>query len=551
VIMPAADTTPPSLSPPGLTRGSITEGGEQSPPRTWVNAPLDRLGAWFGGGTPSKDNPNYWNGGSIPWVSPKDMKVARIFDTEDHITEQAVHNSATCLVPDGAVLMVTRSGILRHTFPVAVARVEVTLNQDLKALVLFDGLDGEYVAAALRAFGDEVISRCSKHGTTVQSIEFSRLKDFQIPVAPLNEQERIVAKIDELFSELDAGVASLKRARALLKKYRQAVLKAAVTGELTRDWRERHKGEIRESGAELLQRILKARRAAWETAELKKLRAKGRRPADDRWKQKYQEPQPPDTTGLPALPDGWVWATLDALAAVVGGVTKDAKREARGGISVPYLRVANVQRGYLDLTKIKEIIVDTDTVASLRLMKDDILFNEGGDIDKLGRGWIWQDELPECIHQNHVFRARLHLPGFSAKFVSWYANAIGQEYFMREGKQTTNLASVSLSKLKVFPVPVAPCEEIAETEAELERQLTVLDAFESLAEQEMRRCSALRQSILKAAFAGRLVPQDPNDEPAGVLLARIRAERAAKPRPTRGRRRRKTIEAPQQLELPA
>ena len=117
------------------------------------------------------------------------------------------------------------------------------------------------------------------------------LEHASIPIPPSREQQRIVAKIDELFSELDAGVASLQRARALLKKYRQAVLKAAVTGELTRDWRERHQGEIKETGAELLQRILKARRAAWEAAELKKLRAKGNRPRDDRWKQKYKEPE--------------------------------------------------------------------------------------------------------------------------------------------------------------------------------------------------------------------------------------------------------------------
>ena len=100
------------------------------------------------------------------------------------------------------------------------------------------------------------------------------------------------------------GVASLKQARALLKKYRQAVLKAAVTGELTRDWRARHQGEIKETGAELLQRILKIRRAAWEVAELKKLPAKGKPPKDDGWKQKYKEPQAPDTTGLPHLPRG-------------------------------------------------------------------------------------------------------------------------------------------------------------------------------------------------------------------------------------------------------
>ena len=164
---------------------------------------------------------------------------------------------------------------------------------------------------------DEFVNRLTplQRGTSYPAVRDEDVKRQIIEIPPAREQERIVAKIDELFSELDAGVASLKRAKALLKKYRQAVLKAAVTGELSRNWRERHQGEIRESGAELLQRILKARRAAWEAAELKKLRVKGKPPKDDRWKQKYKEPQPPDTSDLPALPDGWVWASIDQLAA--------------------------------------------------------------------------------------------------------------------------------------------------------------------------------------------------------------------------------------------
>jgi type I restriction enzyme S subunit len=325
-------------------------------PASWEVARLGSLGAWFGGGTPSKDNSRYWNGGSVPWVSPKDMKVSRILGTEDHITDEAIRNSATSLVPDGAVLMVTRSGILQHTFPVAVAGVEVTLNQDLKALVPFRGLDSNYLAAALRGFGDRVLSECSKHGTTVQSVEFSRLKDFEIPIAPLNEQRRIVAKIDELFSELDAGVASLQRARALLKKYRQAVLKAGVIGELSRDWRERHKGEIKETGAELLQRILKARRAAWEAAQLEKFRAKGNRSRDDRWKQKYKEPGPPDTTDLPALPPGWAWATVQQLCEaerpISYGVLQPGANVVNG---IPLVRVGDVSDGRVAVGELKRI----------------------------------------------------------------------------------------------------------------------------------------------------------------------------------------------------
>jgi type I restriction enzyme S subunit len=126
------------------------------------------------------------------------------------------------------------------------------------------------------------------------------------------------------------------------------VLKAAVTGELTRDWRERNQGEIRESGAELLQRILKARRAAWEAAELKKLRAKGNRLRDDRWKQKYKEPQPPDTTGLPALPAGWLWATVDSIAALVTDGDHNPPKRVEYGI--PHLTAKNVKQWSFDTT---------------------------------------------------------------------------------------------------------------------------------------------------------------------------------------------------------
>ena len=129
-----------------------------------------------------------------------------------------------------------------------------------------------------------------------------------IPVPPADEQRRIVERIDELFSQIEAGESALARAKKLLERYRQAVLKAAVTGELTKDWRERHQAEL-EPADHLLTRILQARRKAWEKAELEKLRAKGKAPKDDKWKQKYKEPKPPDKSELPELPEGWVWAS--------------------------------------------------------------------------------------------------------------------------------------------------------------------------------------------------------------------------------------------------
>lgn len=232
-----------------------------------------------------------------------------------------------------------------------------------------------------------------------------------------------------------------------------------------------------------------------------------------------------------ALADGWPRVPLGDIAEVVGGVTKDSKRQHKPGlVEVPYLRVANVQRGYLDLETVTTIRVPPEVAAKLELRPGDVLFNEGGDRDKLGRGWVWSGEIAGCIHQNHVFRARLR-DGFDPRFVSWWGNSFGREWFWRHGRQTTNLASMSLSTLKAFPVPAPPLDEQRAVVAEIERRLTAVDQLDRAIADSRRRAEALRRSILARAFRGELVPQDPNDEPASVLLERITAERAAAPAP--------------------
>jgi type I restriction enzyme, S subunit len=196
-------------------------------PRGWATARLSDLGGWIGGGTPSKANPAFWSG-DIPWVSPKDMKVEVINDAEDHITGEALANSATNLVPDNSVLVVTRSGILRHSLPVAVTGRPVSLNQDLKALTPHRGLHPHYIAWALRAHAQRILRNCAKGGTTVQSVETNQLLQFEIPIAPTAEQARIVAAIEEQFSRLDAGVATLERVHQKLERMRDAVLSRAT-----------------------------------------------------------------------------------------------------------------------------------------------------------------------------------------------------------------------------------------------------------------------------------------------------------------------------------
>ena len=203
----------------------------QTLPINWEHWRLSDVGDWLGGGTPSSSNAAYWDG-DIPWVSPKDMKVSQVTSAQDQITRSAIENSAVKLISAGSVLFVTRSGILAHSFPVATTKVEVTVNQDLKAITPVDVIDHDYLAWLLRAFERQILSTCSKHGTTVHSIEIPALKDLRVPIPPPNEQRRIVAKIEELLSELDKGVESLKVAQEQLGIYRQAALDAAVSGQL-------------------------------------------------------------------------------------------------------------------------------------------------------------------------------------------------------------------------------------------------------------------------------------------------------------------------------
>ncbi|CAN5672163.1 hypothetical protein BH18ACT6_BH18ACT6_21970 [soil metagenome] len=201
----------------------------------------------------------------------------------------------------------------------------------------------------------------------------------------------------------------------------------------------------------------------------------------------------------------WPTVSLGNAGDVVGGITKDSQRESRSdAIEIPYLRVANVQRGYLDLSEVKTIRAPAAKIKTLLLEPGDVLLTEGGDRDKLGRGWVWRGELDRCIHQNHIFRARLDRTRFIPEFVSVYANHFGQQWFDRMGKQTTNLASISLTNLRKFPVPAPSIEDQERVLAEVERQFSIIDAMAKTIDAGLQRAGALRQSILSQAFSGRL-----------------------------------------------
>jgi len=225
-------------------------------PDSWPRTRIKHISRFAGGGTPDKGKPEYWNG-DIPWVSPKDMKAATIVDTEDHITEEGLASSATKLVAPGAVLLVMRSGILRHSIPVAINRVPVALNQDMRALTPIAQVDARYLSRLLEGHQQQLLNAWSKVGSTVESLESDLVGETEIAVPPLAQQRAIADYLDRETARLDALVAAKQRVLGLLAEKRRALITRAVTRGLD------PRAPLRDSGIPWLGEIP----AHWETSK--------------------------------------------------------------------------------------------------------------------------------------------------------------------------------------------------------------------------------------------------------------------------------------------
>ncbi|MGV6810288.1 MAG: restriction endonuclease subunit S [bacterium] len=206
-------------------------------PAHWEIVPLKYLCDFSGGGTPSKDNLSYWNDGKIPWVSPKDMKSFWLTGSQNKITELAVKESSTNFIESGALLIVVRSGILQRTIPIAINKVKVTLNQDMKALKFNHRVNAEYVANYILGNVYILLLEWSKEGATVESIEHEYLSSSLIPVPPKHEQVQVNDVIRDQMSLFDDLESKMTKEILLLQERRTALISAAVTGKIdVRHW---------------------------------------------------------------------------------------------------------------------------------------------------------------------------------------------------------------------------------------------------------------------------------------------------------------------------
>ena len=261
--------------------------------------------------------------------------------------------------------------------------------------------------------------------------QYSKIR---VSVPPLPEQERIVSRIEELFSQLDAGVETLKKTKAQLSVYRQAAITEAFSV----------------------------------------------------------------VNNTPNV-------CLSDIAQIIGGITKGRDLSGTETIELPYLRVANVQNGYLDLSEIKTIKLRVDEKERYLLKPGDVLYTEGGDRDKLGRGTVWRGEIKDCVHQNHVFKARVDQSKAIPEYVAfWSMSTPARNYFYQKGKQSVNLASINKTVLSALTLPLPALEKQREIINHIESRLSVCDSIEQTVDTALQQAEAMRQSILTQAFGGAL-----------------------------------------------
>lgn len=378
---------------------------------------------------------------------------------------------------------------------------EAATNQAVCAIFPSEVLDNKYLFWYLRAVRSDLVSQAV--GGAQPNISQGILREIPIPLAPPEQQIRIVAEIEKQFSRLDEAVANLKRVKANLKRYKAAVLKAAVEGKLTEEWRKKNPDV--EPADKLLERILAERREKWQ----------GRG--------KYKEPVAPDISGLPKLPEGWVWARLGSLPVDVfdGPFGSNLKSSDYVPAGVRVIRLENI--GSREFVNCKESFVTEQKYEQLKkheVRHGDIIFSSF--VSNETRVVMLPEHIEKAINKADCFCVRVNGNVINKRYLeAFLATRTAYEQLVGEVHGATR-PRINTTQLKESLIPIPPKDEQVEIVSQISAVLSIVEVAEAEIERNHQRADCLCQSILKKAFSGQLVPQEPNDEPASLLMDRVR-----------------------------
>jgi len=483
-------------------------------PSSWLWVTLSDIGQVASGGTPSTREPANFNG-EIAWITPADLtghKGKFVCRGRRNLSEKGLKSSGATLLPKGTILFSSRAPIGY----VAIAKNPISTNQGFKNLVPSSEVFNEYIFYYLK--GSRELAHALASGTTFKELSARKFAEISLPLPPLPEQKRIVAKIEELFTRLDAGVEALKKVKTQLGRYRQAVLKHAFEGKLTADWREAHKDEL-EPASRLLERIRAGKlqgKPGKRRGRAGLLRNRARK--------------------VPAAPWGWVWKELSDVGRVTTGTTPPRKDFLNYGVDVPFVKPPELRD--CAISDGEEHLSWKGAAVARIAPPNSVLVSCIGILGKTGLNTV-----PVAFNQQ--INTISFYEGILPRFGLYYFQSPYFRRALEAASSATTVRIVNKSKFSALRLPLPPLAEQERIVEEIERRFSVADLLDASIQQALSEAESLRRSILKRAFQGKLVPQDPNDPPATELLERIRAEKAkleAPPgRKTRTRKRRRTV----------
>lgn len=460
-------------------------------PEGWAWSKLGDLGAWFGGGTPTTSVSEYWDGGTIPWISAKDMKAERLGSAQDSITEGGRLASRLTLLPTGSVLMVVRGMILARAFPVALTTAPATINQDLRAIVPSLVVEPMFLLRALQFIGGEVVQATGEatHGT--RRLESDTLKSWPIPVPPLAEQRRIVMAVERVLVSVASAREKLERVPKTMKRFRQAVLAAACSGRLTADWRETDAT------------------SDWTSTTLE-----------------YLIQEKPRNGFSPKAVDRPTAVKSLTLTATTSGVFKPEHFK------------------YLD--------VEVPSNSYLWLQPGDILIQRSNTAEYVGVSAVFDGNANEFVYPDLMMKIRTK-EGVDSRFI-WCAlsDERTRNYFRGNATGTAgNMPKINQGIVCSTPLNLPPHAEQLEIVRRVSRLLGLADSIEQRATAASRRVESLTQAVLAKAFRGELVPTEAelarkegrDYEPANVLLARFKASSNGEAKTKRSRVKKSSTQA--------
>lgn len=463
---------------------------QQELPEGWKWLAIKDLGISLTGNTPPTSNEENY-GGQVPFIKPTQLVDKPVSIGLETLSDKG--SNIARLLPKGGVL-VSCIGNLGKT---AIAKTEVAFNQQINAVIFNDLVIPEYGFYCFQTgYFRRKLEELSS-ATTISIVNKSKFQSINIPIAPLDQQKQIVAKIEELFSHIDAGIEGLKKSKALLKQYRQSVLKAAVTGELTKDWRAENANKI-EPASQLLQRSLKERQQRWEQQQLEQFQAKGKMPTNNKWKEKYKEPE-----SISISKNGWITSSLNLFVSIDIGYAFKSKEFTDEGIRL--LRGENIEPGALRwlktrywpeqrLDEYRKLLIDEGDVI---LAMDRPIISSG-----LKIAIAKKSDLPALLVQR-VARIKSYKQCLN-EFVYLVLN---HETFINHclGNQTgTQLPHISGKQIEDFQIDLPPLEEQKEIVQRVEEKLTAADRLMTELDTKLTQAQQQKQTILASAFKGML-----------------------------------------------